>query len=260
MEVKKMDMETTGKIEEYLEGALSERERLEMEALAARDASFSELLQMHREINESIRDNERVALQNTLVEISSSYKREHPAGIKRRVIGWPAQKVKMMAGIAASLALIIMLGLFIGRFGGRERGDKLYDKFYQRYEPGMISRSSSGVSSMTEALIDYESSRYSLAFSRLSDLVHSDPENMLAKFFLGLTCLEMQNPEAAVDAFYTLPESWDSPYAIHRDWYLALALLKTGEEEKALALFVKLHQSAGFYRDDAGILVDRLKR
>ena len=64
-------MNTTRLIEAYLDGSLEKDKAEEIRARAENDIEFAELIRLHKEINESIRDNELDNLRQTLKKISA---------------------------------------------------------------------------------------------------------------------------------------------------------------------------------------------
>ncbi len=64
-------MNTTRLIEAYLDGSLEKDIAEEIKVRAENDVEFAELIRLHKEINESIRDNELNSLRQTLRKISA---------------------------------------------------------------------------------------------------------------------------------------------------------------------------------------------
>jgi anti-sigma factor RsiW len=64
-------METTRIIEAYLDGNLDPADRAALEARAAQDPEFADLIRLHKEVNESIRDEGGSKLCYMLKEINN---------------------------------------------------------------------------------------------------------------------------------------------------------------------------------------------
>ena len=64
-------MNTTRIIEAFLDGSLDKDKAKEIRARAENDVEFAELIRLHKEINESIRDDELNSLRLTLRRISA---------------------------------------------------------------------------------------------------------------------------------------------------------------------------------------------
>lgn len=60
-------------IEEYLDGSLSAEEKKNFEDRLGKDKELADLVKMHLDVNESIRDDELHALREKLKEIGEKY-------------------------------------------------------------------------------------------------------------------------------------------------------------------------------------------
>lgn len=60
-------------IEKYLDGTLGRKERKKLEDRLGKDKELADLIKMHAEVNESIRDNELHALHDKIKKISDAY-------------------------------------------------------------------------------------------------------------------------------------------------------------------------------------------
>ncbi len=93
----------------------------------------------------------------------------------------------------------------------------------------------------------------------LDDIVSNDKQNYLALFYLGLVKIELHQPNEAISDFLKIPPNWNSPYSIHRNWYLALCLIKTGQEKQADPLLKHLSIGTEFYSDRARKILEEIR-
>lgn len=139
-------------------------------------------------------------------------------------------------------------------------GQSIYDKYYLKYQPDIIFRSTNTTASLLDnAILQYESGNYIRCKQQLDSILVFEKNNYTACFFLGLACLELHAPLDAIAAFEAIPEKWDSPCSIHRDWYLGLSLLKAGRYKEAISIMKKLYANSGYYSKKSKRITRKLK-
>lgn len=243
-------MEKSELIEKYLEGSLSDDERAAFEELALSDAEFRKLLEMHKEVNESIGDKEFIELHRLIEKVSAEY-------MQLNMHTEPVVKTfrfrKTIIQIAALLVLTVASGMIIkSLFTDQVNEEKLYRKYYSTYDSDIISRSvPSETTTLNQAILNYINKAYPESLSLLNDLVQQDEKNYSAWFYRGLACLETDQTGEAIRSFNAIPESWDSPYLEHRNWYLALSLLRNGDIADASRIFMTISTTDGYYAREA---------
>ncbi len=242
-------METTRMIEQYLEGSLSKEEKLAFEARAKSDKNLRNLISLHKEINESIADKDLLDLKTRLDKVSAEYfmSKDIPDTKRTRIVG--ISRYNRLLRIAAILILVAAAGIVLKYvLTGKAINDQLYNDYYTRYEADVIMRSSdSDKSSLDHALLLYSDRNYNAAIKVLDGILEQDQHNYYAWFYRGLSCLEANSPAEAVRSFQSIPASWDSPYREHRNWYLALALLRNGNIKAASDAFKQISSENGYY-------------
>ncbi len=242
----KIAMETTRIIEAYLEGSLNQEEKEKLEARASREENLRSLIQLHREVNESIRNTELFRLRDKLIEIKKRI-------IFIGLIGF--HRIAALLIIFLSVYFIIRICVNQGLFES-----SLYDKYYTKYQPDVECRSSDkSISMLDDALHHYESGNYIACEQLLDTIILIEEDNFLAYFIQGLNYLELENPIDAITSFSAIPDHWGSPYSIHRDWYLALSFLKVGRYKESIALFKKLQAQSEYYSNNSKKIIRRMK-
>jgi hypothetical protein len=241
-----IQMEITKKIETYLDGTMGKEERIEFEILAKNDKELSNLIIMHREIDESIRDQDLFVLKNKLHEI---------------LFLKPHLFYNHFLRIAAIIIFLAVVGFIIKMyFLPGISGINLYEKYYKKYNSDVIKRSAINSSSSFEnALIQYEIGNYSRSIQFLDSLIQNDNFNFMALFYKGLNSLELDETNNAIESFSKIPEEWNNTFKIHRDWYLALALLKANMVPEAKIILKKLSESKNIYSLKSQAIIHKLK-
>src|SRR4030042_4298130 len=144
MVMKRRAMETTKRIEEYLEGRLNEEDRRAFGDMAEHDADLRELIRMHKEANESIRDKEFSDFTSILGKVSDDYFRSSEGALQspdRKILKWTQKSIFQVAAILIVIlasGIIIRLTLF-----GELPTEKLFQKYYEPYKSDMVLRSAS---------------------------------------------------------------------------------------------------------------------
>lgn len=239
-------METTRMIESYLDGILGQPERAALEARAAQDPEFAGLIRLHKEVNESIRDEEMLRLEAKLFKIEIEMQVSQYGNLLR---------IAALLIIVLSVYIIIKICIFHNVIG-----QSIYDKYYSKYQPDIIFRSTdTTTSALDNALLQYESGYYIRSIKLLDSILIYDKDNYIAYFFLGLACLELQAPLDAIISFEVIPDKWDCPYSIHRDWYLGLSLLKTKRYKESALIMKKLYATSGYYSNEAKSIIRKLR-
>ena len=254
-------METTRIIEQYLDGTLGNDERRRLEETALHDKDLRELINLHKEVNESIRDNDLSAFHTMVKKVGA----QHFLTIHSPLLKQATGKVKIWQNnflrLAAILIVVAGAGVIL-RYALLRGGDTeaLYGKYYQAYEADAISRSGqSGMMALDSAILSYSNQDFSGALNKLDELTDRDQNNYLAWFYKGLACLETDSAAKAILSFRTIPISWNSPFREHRDWYLALAMLRQGNTAGASKAFDCISTAGGYYAGRAYEISQQLK-
>ena len=253
-------METAQLIEKYLDGSLDENERQRVEEQAVNDHEFRDLMRLHREVDQSISDNELAAFRQAVTETETAYLQVALPAMDS-LTGKHSQQWIPLLRIAAIIILIVGAVITIGHLLTQKSGpEKIYARYYAAYEvDGTLRSSSSSVNPVTLAIADYSRGKYTEALEKLNGVVKADAGNNLAWFFRGLACLGTNDAAEAIKSFSMIPITWDSPCVEHRDWYLALAYLRVGEITEASRIFSVMLQNNGYYAKAAGDILKRLR-
>ncbi len=253
-------MEAAQLIEKYLDGSLEEKERQQVEERAAKDSAFRNLIRLHREVDQSISDNELAAFRQTITEVETAYFRSATPAENSLSVSHRQQWLSLLR-IAAVVILIAGAGVTIGHLlTHKSVAEKLYTRYYAAYEvDGTLRSSSPSGNLVAPAIADYSRGNYAEALETLNNVVKADAGNNLAWFFRGLACLGTGDTSEAIRSFSAISGTWDSPCVEHRDWYLALAYLRAGKIDEASRMFSAMVQYNGYYAKEAASILKRLR-
>ena len=253
-------METTRLIEEYLCGTLNDPERRQFEERLSCDVEFNRLYELHKEVNEGIRDQDFHQFHSLVKQVDAAYFEAQHESLPVEHPLKPAFRHKSMLRYAAlflvllGTAVILRFTLFTGVKPG-----KLFDQYYTPYNSDMVMRSAQSEGTTLEnAILDYGHGDYSAALQKLNVLISENQSNHVAWFYKGLSCLALDETSEAIRSFRVIEPDWNHPLLEHRSWYLALALLRNNNTEEAVAVFNDITEYSGYYAERAGRILRKL--
>jgi tetratricopeptide (TPR) repeat protein len=254
-------METTRIIEQYLEGTLGEDDRRKVEDRAREDKDFRALIRLHREVDESIRDNELALLHDLIKRIGDDFFRNQYTALPVQHIRQNTGKRRIILRMAAVIVFIVAAGVALKLLViSRMSPEKLYLKHYAAYDADAVLRSSGTAgTNLGKAILSYSLGNHAEALTMLDGIIRNDPGNNPALFYRGLALMETGDAKRAILSFRAIPVDWGSPFNEHRNWYLALALLKERRTSEAAELLCRIISGKGFYAERAEKIVKKLR-
>ncbi len=253
-------METTRIIEQYFDGTLSEEEKHAVESRIHLDKEFRELIRLHKDVNESIRDNDLHLLRDRIGDIGRDYLDNPDSASQKR---WKKQNRISYANvfrIAAVFILVVAAGVVLKlTVFSHTSAEGLYTKFYNAYDADMVLRSPQDEEkALDKAIRQYDLGNYSEALALLDESMLNHPGDYLALFYRGLVCLETGDTPRAIQSFIAIPGDWNSPFNEHLHWYLALAHLKNNSKPAAEEILGQISSGGGFYAERAKLILKKL--
>jgi TolA-binding protein len=226
-------MEMIEKYDLYIDGKL---EGGELEAFLLQlknDKKLEAELAMHREINESITDDEVYYLRQKLALLISS-------SLKKQVF------LRTFSGIASGI--IIVLSIFAITHT-TDPGDA-FNNYYRPYETDLNTRSAdNNVQGTNLAYKLYASGEYEAAYEILKNYTSVNVNHSDAKYYQGLCAIELKNAADAEESLRSVIKDGDYAYALHAKWYLSMLYLQTKQNENARSLLKELAETPNFYSE-----------
>jgi hypothetical protein len=171
---------------------------------------------------------------------------------ERRFGGGAAWRLAMAAVFAAA-AILFMWRTGMRPFDSTARWRELTVEA-AGYAPddshGIVWRGGEGPAATPEegslawAMEPYVAKDYVGAVERLNRRVRDDPGDEQARFYLGVSLLLTGHPAESVEPLRRVAEESD-PLSSDASWYLAVAWIKTGDEDRAVALLQDLAAQPG---------------
>lgn len=240
-------------IEEYLDGRLSEEARAELEARLDTDDELAQAFALRRDMDRHLRKQEkRAQLKATLAELGEEFFQAEapaakPAEAKRIPLHrrWYAYAAAIL--LVATVSVVLYLNLRPG----------LYEQYAQHAPLALTVMSADTDALGAQAEQAFNDGHYENAYVLLQNYVSTNPENNLARLYLGISALETNRLEEAQSIFNQLKTEAGGQWADYGQWYLALAYLKRGDKAACRAELEEITEDSEWY-EEAQRLLDRL--
>ncbi len=218
-------------IDKYLAGSLSVDEEKRLEELLANDVDFAGEFNFRKDVQSAIASKKREVLKEKLkVYESDSPFVEEKASSK---MNWK------ILSIAASLVLLFGLGWVMGVFTSNDY-QGLYESEFAPYPNTVfsITRSDSNDSLERKAFVAYESEDFGAAITLFKELMETKNDPYV-KFYLSQSYL---GADLSLDAISVLEDLISEDHKLKAEslWYLGLAHIKNGNQEKAVGYLQEL--------------------
>ncbi|MBC6992576.1 tetratricopeptide repeat protein [Neolewinella lacunae] len=227
------------RIEAYLQGELDATERAAVEALAERDADFARALAERRALASHLRAEAGAdALRFTLADLGAKY---FPSEAKTARLPRPRRQWLALAAVA-----VVVLVLTLGGIAWWPAGAANYADF-ARHEPLALVERGAADQLPSRAEAAYNAGEFEQAIPLLESYLEEHPADERARLALGVSLLERNRDQEAVDIF-TAIAAGKSSLAAYGNWYLALAAVKRGESAAAEAFLRRIPTSESYLK------------
>jgi tetratricopeptide (TPR) repeat protein len=235
-------------IDEFLMGNLKGEELKDFNNKLKNDPELARELKFQQEVFESIRDEKKFALRDTLDEVGSYMARK--LAIRRFF--------RPFHLAAAAIVLIMILGgSFIYRavFNSTDRPQHLYEEFFENEYDLMTVRSLTSANDVLHRGMNHFSNReYDKAISSFEEI----PGNMLGKLYTGFSYMHLEEYGKAEQQFKSIINDENNMFVDQASWHLGLCYLASGNEQKARSVFNEIASGDTFYRTKALELLTRM--
>jgi tetratricopeptide (TPR) repeat protein len=250
----KQEIDYSGYIDRYLEGIMTQKEKIWFEKELDDNPELNEELMLHKKVDEVIGDRELIDLEKQLDSIYEvTYKPLYGfSGIFRN------PKVIRGAASAAVVAVMIFVSvLFLNK--PREEAmevstpSELFAEFYSPAEMSLSFRAAGDVvdKELREAMMLYDQKEYSRAIVLFEKILKDDASRIGLNLYSGISHMELEEYTQANTSFQKIIDDKSNAFIESAEWYLALCYMMTDEVEMASELFRKIASSHGYYREDA---------
>lgn len=232
----------------YFEGSLSADQLEEVRQLLASDSEFAAEFEFQKELQISLKKEERRDLRVMFTNLSEEKSRSKDAVFHLRP--WL---------VAASIALIIGLASWFLFFNTSELNtDQLYAANFVPYDNVVhpIERGNQLEDLKTRAFTAYENEEYVEALQLFKEL-HVKQNDSYIDFYSAMVLMQLQLQEEAIPMLQGYIEK-DGALKERAMWYLALAHLKMNEITKSKEQLQILAEQKGFKSEASEKLLEQL--
>lgn len=241
-------------IDRYLNRNLKGNELSEFEKMLSNNPGFRKEVNLHKEINAALREKDIMKLRHELRTIQAKPKQNLN---RNKVVNMFTPNRYLFGSVAAAASIILIIGgILLFSKSDNVSKDSLYSNYYNPEEAITIVRSGGNTEDVTlkEAMMAYQDKNYEDAI----ELFSKEPQNNLAKFYMGLSYMETGNSEKAIELFNKLIAHQENLFVEQAEWYLGLSYLKIDEYDKAKELLTKIANSDNIYQNDAKKILKNL--
>ena len=275
-------------IERYLHQHMSEEEQKSFEETMKTDAALQKEVQLHQEVEDTLKNEEVHAFRSALKEVNTSWQKPIERGSEemgrlvrggegvrerrvtgreergsdgsvergRRVIGRRVI-LRRVVSIAAVLGIGIVAFLYLWNASDANTND-LFTQYYQPYQLIIEERSVpiEEQSKLKQALQSYKKKDFAKASEAFENLAKAKPEVTAFPFYAGLSYLANNNAEKAIPLLENIVDSNDLLFAQQARWYLALSHLQVKNIDEAVAILEQIKEGNYQYHQAKVLLKD----
>jgi tetratricopeptide (TPR) repeat protein len=243
-------MHKTILIENYISGTLSEVQQKELENLMITDNSFIEEIKLYREVDQAILDDDLHKYRQKVKDLCSDP--------KSKTSGYFRIK-KNLIKLSVAASIIFLIGISLWQIIVRQSPDKIYTSFYRPYEADFSIRSSEIITDKIQlSYMLYQKGDYETCFNILDNYLARNYDNFTARFFYGMSALELGKTKLAIEQLSEVESNVSTPYSIHARWYLSMVYLKTDNLDLAKKYLNILVAEDNFYSEKAKSVLESL--
>lgn len=232
-------------IQRYFSNSLSKEEKVLFDDLLKNNQQFSDQFHFEQDLQKAISDQKRTELKSKLMDFEKDTVASPNNG---------KSSVNYKKWLVAA-SIVVLLGLGYLQFSNPNL-NTLYNDNFQVYPNTEVSitRGEDAETVERTAFIAYETGDYEKALQLFMEL----PEQPYINFYKAQCYLQLEQFSKAVELF-KLNVSKGTKYIPESYWYMALANLKLGDEEKAKDALTYLVQHFDYHKEKAKELISRLE-
>lgn len=222
-------------IDAYLQGELSEEERLAVEVRAQSSREFREALRERQRFTTHLRAEAAAEeLRPGLEAMGEKYFPQQQKSVVKSLRPWWARA--SVYGSAAAVLLLVALALTF-LFPRQD----LYSSFAQ-HDPLSLTERGGTAADAAAAETAFNAGEFGRSIPLLERYLEGQSDDERAKLALGIALLESNQDEKAIALFNEIAER-ESSLAPYGNWYLALAAVKRGDTAEARIFLDKIPSS-----------------
>ena len=239
-------------LEKYLKGKMNGDELKQFEAILISNTDLLSELALEQELDSVLADSDILDLKMKLEAIRHSRRK----GISLAPVVVSMKSNMRYVAAAASMGLLITAGV-LTLTPRAYTAEKLFKIYYQPDKALVVNRS--GDVNIVEALLKFQEKDFVSAASMFEEILVAEAENIALRFYSGISFIETERYDKAIEAFNFIIQDNDNLYIEHAEWYLALCYLKKNQPTEARKQLLRIaNEENGFYKKDAEKILEKL--
>jgi len=242
-------------IDRYVKGELSGNVLQDFKQRLANDTALAEQVDWHARLVGGIKRQSRKELKAYLQSLDTqAASPTQVAEQEKKVVSLTFWKYAVAAAVALLIAAVFWL------YPLRTSPEALFAQYYQPYPnvEATIERNDEMADAYQQAFQWYEDGQYEEAAAAFEELLKADIQSEALNFYIGLTALELNQSDKALQYFESVIKHPDHKYYQQSLWYATLASLKNEDTESAKKYLQQLSDEKGFYGNKATQLLEEL--
>lgn len=234
-----MDEKTILLFDDYLQGVLSEKDKIDLEARLKDDAELQDAFAIFKDLNGHLSHSfsqERKEFSATLEQASTEYfNKDRKDEKETKVISFRPIRYLVAACMVMLFGAIFWL----------QMQEASYSDYSFKVSIDLVERSGSE-DAFAKAEKAFNTKNYEDAITYFNTILVNDRNNAQVQYYLGIALVENGAYEAAKNTFSGLSNG-DSVFKYEAQWYQALSLLKQGKEKDCLHALRIIPENASIY-------------
>lgn len=241
-------------IERYLDGEMSQEERLWFTRELRGNPGLKRELGFRERLNVAIGEPEIMDFRKQLESVFN----ESRVAVEHKSHHLPHRG--RIAAISSSLAVALGGILLLWLLFHNQDNQQLYEKYFIPAEAGMTFRSQDRQENdeLQMAMQYYTAGKYEEALSHFENILRDDPTRLGLNLYSGISQMEVKRYQDANRSFRRIIDNNYILYLEQAEWYLAFCYLMTDDLKKAREQFMIIEDRKGYYQHQARKILRRI--
>lgn len=235
----------------YIDDQLKPEEKTKFEADLLVNKLLHEEYENQKVMNTMLADESLHDLYDTVNNVEEELEKEE-IGRRRRMYIWYAA--------AASVVILFTLSFLLPILRKDGIGETLYAENYTTASSIVSNRSvPEDLLPLESALKAYDKLQFTKSSQLFEEYLKSEPKNITAQFYLGLSFMELNKMEDAILHLKLFTELKTNVYSDQALWYLALCYLKMENMVQAKIILNQIVVKSQFQKENAQAILKQLE-
>lgn len=235
----------------YIGDQLKPEEKKKFEADLLINGLLKEEYENQKVMNTMLADETLHNLYDTVNNVEEELEKEE-IGRRRRMYIW--------YGAAASVLILFTLSFLLPITRKDGIGETLYAENYKTASSIVSNRSvPEDLLPLETALKAYDKLQFSNSSQLFEEHLKTEPKNISAQFYLGLSYMELNKIEDAILHLKLFTELETNVYSDQAHWYLALCYLKIENMNEAKVILNQIVAKSQFQKENAKAILKQLE-